>query len=636
MKRTDGIQRNRAWLRSLLACGLLLGGLVGLPRLALAFEAAEPRVISATRTEMPPEQVASAISVITREELDQRQVRYVSDALRAVPGLAVNRSGSFGGTTQVRIRGAEANHTLVLFDGIEMNDPYADEYDFGNLLVGDIERIEVLRGPQSVLYGSEAIGGVINIITRRAEPGFAANGRFELGGLRTKSGLLELRGADETSWFTLNSQGTWTNGAYHADRDNGNHDEDGFREYSVSARLGFTPTETFELDSSFRLTRSRVGLDGYDWISGPADADLKTYVDQFYGIVNARFKLLEGRLDSRFSAAFTDSEREGEALDSSGSPDDWFWDGERIKLEFQTALEIDESSQLVLGAESEREKAEDGSAVDDHVWTAGYFAEYQLAVRDRLFLTAGGRIDDHQRFGTHPTYRLTAAYRIPATGTKLKATWGTGFTSPTMLDLFPPRSCSLYGCFEGNPDLDPERSKGWDVGIEQALFDERLNLDVMYFENRVKDLIVFYSPAPGLSTMKNVEKSKARGVEVSLMATPMENLDLSGAYTFTWTRNDETRDKLARRPPHIGSLVVNYRPLERANVNLGVYYNGRQDDAGRSLRDYWLVHLGLSWEAAERLTLFGRVANLFDKDYEEVNGYGSVGRTAYAGLELHF
>jgi vitamin B12 transporter len=635
MTKTGGIQRNRAWLRSLLACGLLLGGLAGLARLALAFEAAEPHVITATRTETPPEQVASAISVITREELDQRQVRYVADALRAIPGLAVNRSGSFGATTQVRMRGAEGNHTLVLIDGIEMNDPAFSEYDFGNLLVGDIERIEVLRGPQSVLYGSEAIGGVINILSRRPEPGFEATGRFELGGLRTKSGSLELRGADETSWFTLNGQGTWTHGAYHADRDNGNYDEDGFREYSVAARLGFTPTEAFGLDGSFRLTRSRAGVDGFDG-SLPADADLKTYIDQFYGIVNARFRLFEGRLDSRFSAAFTDSERDNEGFDALESPVDTFSDGERIKLEFQTALELDESSQLVLGAESEREKAENGGTIDDHVWTAGYFAEYQLAVRERLFLTAGMRLDDHQLFGTHPTYRLTAAYQIPATGTKLKATWGTGFTSPTMDELFPDLRCFDFICFEGNPDLQPERSKGWDVGIEQALFDERLNLDVTYFENQVKDLIAldfFASPA----TSTNVNKSRARGVEVALTARPQENLDLSASYTFTWTHSDETHDRLLRRPPHIGSLVLNYRPLARANVNVGVYYNGRQDDwAQTTLGDYVLVHLGLSWEATARLTLFGRVENLFDDEYEEVNEFGSVGRTAYAGLELRF
>jgi vitamin B12 transporter len=619
-------------MRSLLACGLVLGGLVGLPRLALAFEAAEPRVISA-----PPEQVASAISVITREELDQRQVRYVSDALRAVPGLAVNGAGSFGGTTQVRIRGTEGNHTLVLIDGIEMNDPAFSEYDFGNLLVGDIERIEVLRGPQSVLYGSEAIGGVINILSRRAEAGFEATGRFELGGLRTKSGSVEVRGASELSWFTLNGQGTWTNGAHHADRDNGNYDEDGFREYSVSARLGFTPTEAFELDSSLHLTRSRVGVDGFDG-SFPADADLKTYIDQFYGIVNARFRLLEGRLDSRFSAAFTDSERDNKGFDAVEAPVDTFSDGERIKLEFQTSMAIDEISQLVLGAESEREKGENGGTIDDHVWTAGYFAEYQLAVRDRLFLTAGGRIDDHQRFGTQPTYRLTAAYRIPETGTKLKATWGTGFAAPTMDELFPDLRCFDFICFKGNPDLDPERSKGWDVGIEQALFDERLNLDVMYFENRVKDLIALdFLASPATST--NVNKTRTRGVEVALMARPLENLDLSAAYTFTWTHSDETHDRLLllRRPPHVGSLVLNYRPLERANINLGVYYNGRQDDWPQTtLRDYVLVNLGLSWEASAKLTLFGRVENLFDKEYEEVKGFGSVGRTAYAGLELRF
>jgi vitamin B12 transporter len=632
MTKTGGVQWNRAWLRLLLACGLLLGGLAGLARLALAFEAAAPRVISATRTEMPPEQVASAISVITREELDERQVRYVSDALRAVPGLAVNRAGSFGGLTQVRIRGAEGNHTLVLIDGIEMNDPSFSEYDFGNLLVGDIERIEVLRGPQSVLYGSEAIGGVINILTRQAEAGFEATGRFELGGQRTKSGSLEIRGASELSWFTLNGQGTWTNGAYHADRDNGHYDEDGFREYSVAARLGFTPTEAFELDSSFRLTRSRVGVDGFDFISGlPADADQKTYVDQFYGIVNARFGLLEGRLETRFSGALTDSKRDNDGFDASGFPVDTTSDGQRIKLEFQTDVEINEHNQLVLGAESEREKADNGNTVDDHVWTAGYFAEYQLAVRERLFLTTGVRIDDHQRFGTQPTYRLTAAYRIPATGTKLKATWGTGFSSPTMDDLF-----FNSPFFVGNPDLDPERSKGWDVGIEQALFDERLNLELTYFENRVKDLIALdTSVFPW--TVTNVNKSRTRGVELGLMARPLENLDLSAAYTFTWTHSDETHDRLLRRPPHIGSLVLNYRPLERANVNLGVYYNGRQDDWPQTtLRDYVLVNLGLSWEASAKLTLFGRVENLFDDDYEEVNGFGSAGRTAYAGLELRF
>jgi len=597
---------------------------------AYAWTDDEEPVVTPTRTEVPRDQIASSMTVITGDELRERQVRFVVDALRAVPGVAVSRSGGEGGLTSVRIRGGEADHTMVLLDGMEINDPVAGGYDFANLMVDDIERIEIVRGPQSVLYGGDAAAGVIQIVSRRGRKGLSGSGRFENGSNNTNGGWGTLAGGTERTRFSLSGHSYATRGISHSDRDRGNHDEDEFRDWSTGGTFDLFPTDEVDLGGSFRWTGSRIDFDGFpppDFVLG--DEDNRTQLDQFFGNGFVKLRLWEDRVRPQLLIAYTDTDRDNYDRGAPGNPKTSSSDGERVQIDFQTEVEIDEGTRLVFGVDSKRERAETDS-VDDDVWMAGYFGDAQYAWANRLFLTAGARIDDHQEFGTQDSYRFTGAYQLAST-TRLMATWGTGFRAPSLIDLY-----FDDPTFIGNPDLDPESTRGWDVGVEQEVLGGLAGLGVSYFETRTKDLIVFVPGAVG--TLENVDKSTARGIEASFFSRPIDQLTLQGAYTYMRTRNSETHDPLARRPYHVASFNGNYRPIPRLGIDLAVYYNGRADDSGpgQKLDDYTLVNLGLSFDVTARLRIYGRVENMFDDDYEEVTDYGSIGRSYYGGAELRF
>lgn len=636
-----------------LLCALVAAASTVAPDALALSDADEDVVLTPLRTETPPDQVASAMTVITGEELRQRQTRFVADALRAVPGLAVSRTGGVGGLTQVRIRGAEADHTLVMMDGIVVNDPVSGGYDFANLLVDDIERIEVIRGPQSVLYGSDAAAGVIHVITKRGRNGLTGRASYEHGSQNTNSGWGSVSGGTDRTRFSVSGHTLATRGISHADRDRGHHDEDEFRDWSLGGTVDWSPANVVDLGGSMKLIRSRIEDDDF----GPVDGGNRTRLDQFFGGGYARFQFFDGRVQPQFRMSYTDTERDRWDRDAPGNPKTSWSDGERIHLDFQTNVAVDEATTLIFGIDKDREKGET-DVIDDHVWTTGYFAQAQYAWRNRAFLTAGARLDDHDEFGTHATYRFTGSYHFASTGTRLKATWGTGFHAPNMIDLY-----FEDPFFVGNPDLDPERTRGWDVGIEQLLFGEGLRLGVTYFETRTKDLIAFVDRFPAQSTVENIESSTARGFEVSLAARPERRLTLVGSYTYTRTRScrrvdftvprrrcvrssrgdGDTHDALPRRPYHLASLNVNYRPLEPVEFDLGIYYNGRAEDtrssfpdAGRKLDDFTLVNLAASFQLTRHVRIFGRVENMFDDDYEEITDYGSVGRSFYGGAEFGF
>ncbi len=621
-------ERNRRVLYALLA-----GASLAIAPDVLALTDDEEPVVTPTRTEVPRDQIASSITVITGEELRERQIRFVSDALRAVPGVSVSRTGGVGGLTSVRIRGGEADHTMVLLDGMEISDPVSGGYDFGNLMVDDIERIEIVRGPQSVLYGGDAASGVIQIVTRRGHKGLSGSGRYEHGSHNTNGGWGTLAGGTERTRFSLSGHTYATRGISHADRDRGFHDEDEFRDWSAGGTFDLFPRNDVDLGGSIKWISSRVDFDDF----GPVDGNNRTRLQQFFGTGFAKLRLWQDRVHPQLRVSYTGTDRDNYDRDLPGSPKTSFSDGERVEIDFQTEVEIGETTQLVLGVDSKREKAET-DAVDDDVRTTGYFGEAHYAWANRLFLTAGARIDDHEEFGTQESYRFTSAYNLGTT-TQLKATWGTGFRAPSLLDL---HFDSVF--FIGNPDLEPERTRGWDVGVEREIFDGLARLGVTYFENRTKDLIVFVgAPFPAPGTVENVNKSTARGIEVTLFSRPTDEFTIHGAYTYMRTRDSETHDALPRRPYHVASFNASYRPVARLGIDLAIYYNGRADDTrsffpdqGQKLDAYTLVNLAASFDVNKRLRIFGRIENMFDDDYQEVTNYGSVGRTAYGGVELRF
>ncbi|WGF90362.1 TonB-dependent receptor plug domain-containing protein [Marinivivus vitaminiproducens] len=601
-----------------------------------------PLSVTANLVDTPARAVGSALTVVDAEQLAVRQTRLVSDVLREVPGVAVNRTGSVGQLTQLRIRGAEGNQTLVLIDGVKANDPSAgSEFDFAHLQAADIERIEVLRGPQSALYGSDALGGVVNIVTKRGEGPATVRLRAEGGTFDTTNTAASLSGGNERYDFRVTGESLRTDGISTADERLGNDEQDGYRNNTGSAKLAVRPHDGVELSLVGRFTRYEA--DGDDFLGGigAVDADQETRGRERLLRAQGRFDLLEGSWQHILGASYNDTDRD---LKSDGVVSTRY-EGRTRQLDYQTNVLFDTSRlaeadhTLTFAFQREWTDAESSSAFaafDRDIDTNAFVGQYQIDLADALALSASVRHERNDAFDDTTTYRLTAAYRIEGSGTKLRTSYGTGVKNPSLFELY-----GFTETYQGNPDLDPEEGWGWDVGVDQELWGDRVVVDATYFEQRIEDLIT----GAGETSVNLPGTSKIRGAEFGLSIEPIDDVVLRAAYTYTHGE-DANGDELVRRPKHIASFNANYRFLDdRANVNLGIVYNGRQDDLAFdenfnastvSLDSYTLVNLAASYRLSEHAELFGRIENLFDESYEEVDTYGSPGRAAYAGLGLTF
>lgn len=604
-------------------------------------------VVSASRVPLPAKEIGSAVTVITQEELKHRQVRIVSDVLRDVPGVAVSRSGPVGALTQVRIRGAEANQTLVLIDGIEVNNPAGEsQFDFGNLLNAEVARIEVLRGPQSALYGSDAIGGVVNIVTKKPEAGFTVNGRGEAGSFATRDGLLNIGYGGERFYLSGTVDRFVTNGISAADENDGNSEADGYDNTTARIKAGLKPFDFLEIDAVGLLVDSDRDDDASAPVVNIIDSDDESESLQRYGLASAKLTLFDGAWEHIGRASYIDTDTD--FFDGTGTRI-FTAEGEKAKVDYQTNIflstpELAEADHtLTFAAEREREEQFTDSPFSEpnsvDVVNYGYVGEYRVGLWNRLFLSGSLRYDDNDDlFDNETTYRGTAAYLHEETGTRLHGSVGRGVKNPTLFELF-----GSSPTFTGNPDLTAEENFGWDAGVEQSLFGDRVLLDVTYFNNRIDDLI----QGAGNTAINLPGTSEIQGVEITASTEPLPGLRLDVAYTFT-DGEDADGAELIRRARHIASLNVNYafEVSERpANVNLNVRYNGEQDDTvfdsffpvqrrTVTLDNFTLVNLNASYEVYDGVELFARGENLLDDDHEEIFGFGSPGISGFAGIRI--
>lgn len=612
-------------------------------------------VVTATRYPVDAATVGSSITVITAEQLQQQQTRFVSDILREVPGVAVSRSGSFGTLTTVRIRGAEGNHTLVIIDGVEVNDPAgSNEFDFGNLMASDIERIEVLRGPQATLYGSNTIGGVINIITKRGEGAVTATARAEGGSFYTFDGGASISGGDEHVNGYLGLSGYRTAGINISQ--NGS-EKDGYDNITLNSNINVNPLDILQLSGTLRYVDSELQYDdfGPDTDSSgfyiPTDANQRGDLSSLSGRAQAKLTLFDGAFENIVGYSglrtenynYTDNNRTSRFNAETNTVD---YQG---NVFLETPEFADASHTLTFlyrrqGQSGDNFYAGSGGANFSTIINNCYAGEYRLALWDRLFLTGGVRYDQNNKFENTTSPRVTGAFLVTETDSRIHASWGEGVQNPTLTELY-----GYFANYVGNPDLKPENSTGWDAGVEQSFLEKRLVFDVTYFNNRIRDFISSqYDAALGASQPINLDgTSKIQGVEVSATANVYEGLTVKASYTYT-DGEDPDGNELVRRPPNAASATINYAFLEdeeghkRANINFNVDYNGSQKDyvyraptyerSTRTLDDYWLCNFAASYEFLPGLAIVGRIENMFDEDYHEVYGYESPGIGGYAGL----
>ncbi len=595
-------------------------------------------VVTANRTANELRNVGSSITVISAEEIADRQVFSVSDLLMNVPGVDVLRSGGLGRITSVFIRGAPSDQTLVLIDGMEVNDPSSggNSFNFANLMVDNIERIEILRGPQSPLYGSNAIGGVINIITKTGQgktKGFLEGqggsfGTFKVGGgVSGSSGIVD---------YNIAASHLEQHGFSAADENlPGNREDDGYKNTTVSASLGVKPLDNLDFRGQIRFVEDAPELDN---CGGPgcdnlfADSKNKQLVTGLKG----HLALFEGRWDQTLSLGYNHINR----IFRDPTPGSFFpfseFQGNRFKVDWQNDFYIHETNTVTFGIEHEEDWMTSNNITQQSQRTTGYYLQDQINLWDRSITTAGIRLDDNNRFGSQITWRVTQLIAIDEIGMRLKGSYGTGFKAPSLFQLFAPPTFGPVG----NTGLRPERSRGWDAGLEQTFWDERILIGASYFYNSFDNLINFNFG----SGFQNIDSAKTSGVESYIEFQPVDGLTFKGTYTYLHSRDNTTMDRLFRRPTHKGSFNANYRFLQGADVNLNIVLVGDRDfndfsvfpAVRQEVAGYVVVNLAAGYQINRYVKVFARVDNLFDQEYQNVLGYGTSRIAGYGGLRLAF
>jgi vitamin B12 transporter len=606
-----------------------------------------PVFVTSTRTETPLELVTTSATVITADDLEALQAKTVLDALRYVPGLDVLQSGSRGTNSTILIRGSESDHVLVLLDGVEVNSATLGAFNFAHLTTESIERIEILRGAGGTLYGSQAVGGVINIITKPGHGPLEAGLSLEAGNGWTHRQVLTLQGEAGRLGYSFS--------AARMESDGFRKVNDDYRNLSTSARLDYRVTEDAGLKGIFRFAKTDVGLFNNNNFASQPDPNAREASTHYLGKVEWEQKILRS-WDYRISGSmFKENIKDTDDVDECtffGFPcDSRSRDRFRPRIdtgEFQTNYRFQDWSTTTFGVEYKRRSADTSGGIDKAIRNMGYYLQEQLQFFDnRLIIIPGIRLDDNQGFGTAWTPSFSAAYLFRDIGTKLKAGYAKGFKAPTLNELFFPPG---FGCPAfGNPNLDPERSWEINAGVEQDLLGDRVKMGATYFHREVKDLIEG-RPIPGdpfgCFRAVNVGSARFDGVETMLRIKIFGPLSLDTQYTFlNWNTAD---GRLPRRPKHRGSVGLNYLQ-DGLNVNIAANIVGRRDDfraaspfGNTTAPGYVRTDLAssyvLPWRAplVKQVSVFGKIENLLNKKYEEVDGFRARPLNFLLGVRASF
>ncbi|MBP8231898.1 MAG: TonB-dependent receptor [Rhizorhabdus sp.] len=616
----------------------------------------ETILVTATRLPLNLDRVPDSITLLDKAAIDRSQDIGVTELLLRTPGISMARNGGYGTSTSLRIRGAESDQTVVVIDGVKLNDPSSTGggYNFSNLLVGDVSRIEVLRGPQSTLWGSQAIGGVVNIVTPLPKAPLEGSFDIEAGSRQTASARAALGGRQGALTWRIGGQAFTTDGISAFASSFGGRERDGYTNRNLSGRAELEISENVRADVRGYYAR---GQNDFDAVG--ADNPAYGRSREFVGYAGLNIDLFDKRLRNRFAYGYTDTNRDNydprnqraKTFDAAGR---------NQRLEYQGSFAISERDLLLFGVENERSRFRSVSPpaalstpipapVRGKSEITGIYGQISLQPITGLTLNGGVRRDDHQRYGAKTLFSAGGVVNLP-TGTRIRASYGEGFKAPTLYQLY-----SEYG----NDALAPERARGWEAGAEQRLFGDKVQVGAVWFERTSRDLIVYIGCSSSSTTplcfqpgttirrfgyYQNVSRAKAQGIEAQASVSPVTGLTIDANYTWTMAEDRSPGSTsfgkwLPRRPRQQANGSISYDWPMGLSTGVALRWSGHSfDNASNSqwLDDYTLVDLRAEYALSDQVRLFARVENLFDEGYMTAYRYGSLGRSVYAGVRGRF
>lgn len=652
--------RSLSLISLLISCSLAPAAHAEEPQAPAPDAAADTRgdaiLVTATRLALPIDAVPAAVTVLDKAAVDRAQDLGLSELLLRTPGVSLSRNGGYGTAVSLRIRGAESEQTVVVLDGVKLNDPSATSggYNLANLLIGDASRIEVLRGPQSILWGSQAIGGVINVVTPLPEKALEGSFDIEAGSRQTVSARAAIGGRTGPLAWRIGGQSFSTDGISALAPAFGGKERDGYRNRNVSGRATLDLAQGIALDLRGYYGSGRTEID-----ATTADTSEFSLTREFVGYAGLNVDLFDGRLRNRLAYAYTDTDRDNfnpgrarqQTFDAAGT---------NRRFEYQGSFALADGWTLLIGAENERSRFRSVSppaalATAIPAPTRGladitsFYGQISAQPIAGLTLNAGLRHDDHDRFGGRTLFAAGGVWRLP-TDTVLRASYGEGFKAPTLYQLF-----SEYG----NAALDPEQARGWDAGIEQRLFGGKLSFGASWFDRTTRGQIIFNgcaststaalcfvsgsTTARRLGYYSNVARAEAHGIEAQA-AVALGALKIDGNYSWT-VANDRSGGTatfgkwLPRRPRETANASISYDWAFGLTTGAALRWSGKSfDNAANTtlLADYALIDLRAEYRLSEAVRLFARAENLFDEDYMTAYRYGTLGRSIYAGIRGRF
>ena len=611
-------------------------------------------VVVAMRTPESADKVGNSVTVLNEPQIKESQKVDLTELLATTPGVTFSRNGGPGTSTSFNIRGADPDHTVILLDGVVLTAPYTTDgsIDFGNLIVGDITRIEILRGAQSTLYGSQAIGGVINIETAPPQEALGGSVQGEKGSL--DSGLAQATLGDKIGNWSFRASGSYygSDSVSDFDRQYGGLGDDPYHNAVVSGRTTYDFTPDIQLDVRGYYANSTVDYDGYPppyYVFGN-QLNYET-TRQFFYYAGLNFNLFDGKWKNKLYVDYTFDDN-ADYIPSYAPPQQAHYSGTDTRVDYQGNVAIAPGYSAVFGLQQEKYVMDSTpySPAEANTSDNSAYAQFQGEVVKGLTLTAGERIDHYDVFGEHYTGQFAAAWALP-TSTILRSSWGQGFKAPSLYQLYSPY---------GNQDLKAERSHDWDAGVEQRFWDDRVMVSVAHFDIRFTNLIEFeecpgsplcYIPVYQIATgyYANLGREKSGGEELQASLKVSDSFSLMANYTRIRTRDETPSDAsyglpAFNRPGSAANLTASYAWPFKLDTSVAMRYSGSSlsenfnvyPTAAVRLGGYTLVDVRASYPINRHVEVYARMENLTDKRYETVYQYGTWGRTAFGGARVKF